>query len=240
MRHKESLRKKNKVKKLQKMNEAAWLCGTLFCALGVALCTKANFGLSMIAAPAYIIHIFMENFLPWYSQGTSEYIWQAALLIIMCIIVMRFRVKYLLTFACAVIFGLAVDGFLWLLGGGAPFDIMWVRIVAFVLGETITAVAIACNFRTSLPLPVYELVVSEISKRYNVGINKVKQANDIIMLAVSLILAFALNRSFDGIGVGTVVITLVNAPLIAAFGKLLDKLCDFAPRFPKFANLTKL
>lgn len=228
------------MKKLQKMNEAAWLCGVIFCALGVALCTKANFGLSMIAAPAYIIHKFMEAFLPWYSQGTSEYIWQTVLLVIMCIIVKRFKPKYLLTFACAVIFGLAVDVCLFLLGGGAPYESMIVRIIAFAIGEVITAVAIACYFRTSLPLCVYELVVSEISKKYNIEVGKVKQANDIIMLVISIAFALLLTRSFTGIGIGTVVITLVNAPLISFFGKVLDKLCDFSPRFPKLVEFTKL
>ena len=221
------------MKKLQKMNEAAWLLGVLLCALGVALATKANFGLSMIAAPPYIIHIFMENFFPWYSQGTSEYIWQGVLLLAMCIIVRRFRVKYLLTFVCAVIFGLAVDGFLWLLGGSAVYATLAARIIAFIVSEIITAVAIACYFRTDLPLPVYELVVSEIAKCYSLNMNKVKQANDLIMLALSLILAFVLNRSFAGIGIGTIIITLVNASLIALAGKILDTYCDFSPRFPR-------
>lgn len=221
------------MKKLQKMNEAAWLFGVLLCAFGVALATKANLGLSMIAAPPYIIHIFMENFFPWYSQGTSEYIWQGVLLLAMCIIVRRFRVKYLLTFVCAVIFGLAVDGFLWLLGGSAVYATLAARIIAFIVSEIITAVAIACYFRTDLPLPVYELVVSEIAKCYSLNMNKVKQANDLIMLALSLILAFVLNRSFAGIGIGTIIITLVNASLIALAGKILDTYCDFSPRFPR-------
>ena len=221
------------MKKLQKMNEAAWLLGVLLCALGVALATKANFGLSMIAAPPYIIHIFMENFFPWYSQGTSEYIWQGVLLLVMCIIVRRFRVKYLLTFACAVIFGLAVDGFLWLLGGSAAYATLAARIAAFCISEVITAVAIACYFRTDLPLPVYELVVSEIAKCYSLNMNKVKQVNDILMLALSVVLALILNRSFAGIGIGTIIITLVNASLIALAGKILDRYCDFSPRFPR-------
>lgn len=226
--------------KIKKMNEVAWLCGTLCCAFGVALCTKADFGLSMIAAPAYIIHIFMQEFFSWYSQGTSEYIWQTFLLVALCFIVRKFKVKYLLTFACAIIFGFAVDGFLFLLGGGAPYEEMWVRILAFTFGELITAFAIACNFRTSLPLPVYELLVTEIAKRYNFPTDKVKQINDIIMLALSVALALALNQSFRGIGIGTVIITVVNAPIIMGIGKLLDKYCDFSPRFPKFVNKIKI
>lgn len=158
---------------------------------------------------------------------------QGVLLLAMCIIVRRFRVKYLLTFVCAVIFGLAVDGFLWLLGGSAAYATLAARIAAFCISEVITAVAIACYFRTDLPLPVYELVVSEIAKCYSLNMNKVKQANDLIMLALSLILAFVLNRSFAGIGIGTIIITLVNASLIALAGKILDTYCDFSPRFPR-------
>lgn len=228
------------MKKLQKMNEAAWLMGVLLCAFGVALATKADFGLSMIAAPPYILHLFMQNFLPWYSQGTSEYVWQGVLLIIMCIIVRRFKWKYLLTFACAVIFGLAVDGFLWLLGGSGAYETMWVRIVVFIASEIITAFAIACYFRTDMPLPVYELVVSEIAKCYSLQINKVKQVNDIIMLVISVLFALLLNRSFQGIGIGTIIITLVNASLIALAGKLMDKFIDFSPRFPKFIEKIKV
>ena len=221
------------MKKLQKMNEIAWACGVLLCAFGVALATKANLGLSMIAAPPYILHIFMDNFFPWYSQGTSEYIWQGVLLIVMCIIVRRFRVKYLLTFGCAVIFGLAVDGFLWLLGGSAAYATLAARIIAFIISEIITAIAIACYFRTDMPLPVYELVVSEIAKCYSLNMNKVKQVNDILMLALSVVLALILNRSFAGIGIGTIIITLVNASLIALAGKIMDTYCDFSPRFPQ-------
>lgn len=228
------------MKKLQKMNEAAWLCGVLFCAFGVALATKASFGLSMIAAPPYILHLFMEKFFPWFTQGTAEYVWQGVLLIILCIIVRRFKVKYLLTFGCALLFGFAVDGFLWILGGSGTYETMAARIIAFVISELVTAFAIACYFRTDMPLPVYELVVAEIAKCFGLPINKVKQGNDIIMLVLSVVLALGLNHSFKGIGIGTVIITLVNASLIALAGKIMDKYIDFSPRFPKFIEKIKV
>ena len=228
------------MKKITKMNETAWLLGVLCCAFGVALATKANFGLSMIAAPPYIIHLFFKNIFPWYTQGTSEYIWQGVLLVILCVIVRRFKVKYLLTFASGVIFGIVLDGFLCLLGGGGAYETLFARLVAFVLSEIITAFAIACYFRTDMPLPVYELVVSEISKCYKIGINKVKQTNDIIMLILSVLFALLLNHSFAGIGIGTVVITLINASLIALMGKLLDRYFEFSPRFPKLIEHVKV
>ena len=52
------------MKKISRMNEIAWVIGIAGCALGVCLCTKANFGLSMIAAPPYIFHIALRDRLP--------------------------------------------------------------------------------------------------------------------------------------------------------------------------------
>lgn len=96
-------------KKIRKMNEISWLLGIVLCTLGVCLCTKANFGLSMIAAPPYIIHLRMVKLFPWYSQGTSEYLWQGILLIVLCIAVRRFRVRYLFSFLTAFLSGNMLD-----------------------------------------------------------------------------------------------------------------------------------
>ncbi len=224
------------MKKIGKINELAWVLGIIFCSLGVCLCTKANFGLSMIAAPPYIIHLKMVQLFPWYSQGTSEYIWQGILLVIMCLIIRRFKFRYLLSFAAAVIFGIAVDAWLRIFGGNAAYENMAVRIIAFLLGESVTALAIAFYFRTDMPLQMYELIVVEIAAKFGLDKNKAKLGNDIIMLALSVILALGLNHSFKGIGVGTIVITAVNAKLIAIFGNVLDRFFTFEPRFEKFTK----
>ena len=221
------------MKKIPKMNEAAWVLGVLLCTLGIALCTKASFGLSMIAAPPYIIHVKMIQFFPWYTQGTSEYIFQGLLLILICVICQRFRVKYLFSFVTAVVSGLTLDLWFLILGGNAPLSSMPARIVFFIFGELLTTAAIALYFRTSLPLQVYELLVTEVSSKFNIDVNKMKMINDVSYLVLSCALAFILTRSFTGIGIGTVVITLVNAPLITFFGKILDKFFTFDSLFEK-------
>lgn len=228
------------MKKITKMNEAAWVLGIIFCSLGVALCTKANFGLSMIAAMPYIIHIKMISFFSWYSQGTSEYIWQGILLVIMCLSVRKFKIKYLLSFAAAVIFGFAVDMWLGILGGNGAYESMAVRVIAFIIGESVTALAVAFYFRTDMPLQMYELFVVEIADTYKLDRNKVKFCNDAAMLILSVAAALLLNKSFAGLGVGTVIITLVNAYLIKKFGELLDKIFVFDARFDKFIKAVSL
>ena len=210
--------------KSNRRNILFWLAGLILCALGLSLCTKSALGLSMIGAIPYILHLWLRDAFPWFTQGVAEYVWEAALLLIMCLIVRRFRAKYLLSFGTAVLSGLCIDGWLMMLGGNGAYESMAVRVIAFAAGVIITALAIACFFRTSLPLQVYELTVTEIADRYGKDKNKVKMGFDLSMLALAVALALLLTGGLNGVGAGTVIITLVNAPLIALFGKLLDKL----------------
>lgn len=219
------------MKRIGKMNEVAWVLGIVLCALGVCLATKADFGLSMIAAPAYILHVGLVKVFPWYSQGTSEYVFQGVLLILLCIGIRRFKLRYLLSFVTAILFGIVLDGWFWVFGGNGAYEALELRIVAFVVGELFTGLAIAFFFRTKLPLQIYELVVTEVADRYKRKTSTVKQAYDITSLGLSLLLAFFVNRSFAGIGIGTIVLTIVNAPLIALFGKLLDRFFTFESLF---------
>ena len=227
------------MKKLKKLIDAGWGLGILLCALGVALCTKADFGLSMIAAPSYILQIRISAFWPWYSRGMSEYVWQGVLLIVLCIVMRGFKFRYLFSFFAAVLFGYALDGWLFVLGGGAAFSALWMRICALILGELITALAIAFYFRTDMPIQIYDLLVKEIARSRGIAIDRVKRVNDLVMLVMSVSLALLLNHSLQGVGVGTVLITLVNAPLIAAAGRLLDRVCSFEPRFPRLIAALK-
>ena len=228
-----------RTRKIGGMNEAAWVVGIVVCALGVALCTKADFGLSMIAAPPFILHYALRGLFPWFTQGTAEYVWQGVLLLLMCAAVQRFRWRYLLSFGTAVIAGLAIDGWLLLLGGNAPYESTLVRIVAFIAGELLTALAIAFVFRTSLPIQIYELLVREIADRFGFDVNRVKQVNDAAMLILSAAMSFLLTGGFNGFGVGTILITVINAPLIALFGRLLDRFFTFEPRFPKLSAVLR-
>ncbi len=215
------------MKKISHMKKPAWVLGVLFCTLGIALCTKAGLGLSMIAAPPYIIHVKLSQYFPFYTQGMSEYVFQFILLVVTGLLCRTFRPKWLLSFVTAVISGFALDGWFLLFGGYGVAQGMAVRVALFVFGELFTALAIAFYFRTDLPQQVYELLVAEVSARYNLNRDKVKMVNDISYLVLSVALALILNRSLQGVGIGTVVITLVNAPLIALLGKIIDKFFIF-------------
>ena len=82
----------------------------------------------------------------------------------------------------------------------------------------------------------YELIVKELTEKTGADMHKVKWIYDISSLAVAilLMLLFFHRFSFDQIGVGTLLVTVLNTPLIAMFGKLLDRFVSFDPAFPKF------
>ena len=213
------------MKDLTKRDVLHWILGTLLCTLGVCLTTKADFGLSMIAAVPYTLHVGFRDAIAWFSQGTAEYLFQAFLLIFTCFLVWRFRWKFLLSFATAFICGLCIDGWLLILGGNAPYESLGLRIAVFFIGVLLMAAATALYFRSKLPLQVYELTVAEISDRFNWKLEVVKSLFDILMLVLAVVLSVMLTGSVFGAGVGwgTLVITFCNAPLIKLFGSFYDK-----------------
>lgn len=236
------------IKKINRASELLWLFGILFVALGVAICNKASLGVSMIAAPAFIIAEAISPILPFFSVGVVEYVFQGALLLLLCLVVRRFRVRYLFAFAVAVIYGYVLNLFILVVGDAQP-DSVAMRWLLLVIGDFVTAFGVACFFRTYMPLQVYELFVSEIADRFGFDIGRVKWAFDLSLLALSLILAVSLfgglseidtdtllYASYHSIGLGTVFTTLINSPIITVMGRLIDKIFVPTPLLPKLRD----
>ncbi|MBQ7380897.1 MAG: hypothetical protein IJW69_02305 [Clostridia bacterium] len=240
------------MRKLEKGSELLWLFGIVFVALGVAICSKADLGVSMIAAPAFVISEAIAPLWRGFSVGVVEYIIQGLMLLLLCLVIRRFNWRYLLAFAVAVIYGYVLDLFLWLMSGVA-FDAVWLRWVMLIVGDAVTAFGVACFFRTYMPLQVYELFVSELARRFRLNINKTKWGFDLSLLLVSLVLAFTLFgdvREFDfstvwytgfhSIGLGTLVTTAINSPIITLMGKLVDRFFGTEPAFPRLERVLTL
>ena len=233
------------MKKINKSAELLWLFGILFVALGVSICSKADLGVSMIAAPAFVLQEAIFPHLPWISVGVAEYMIQGLLLIMLCLIVRRFDWRFLLAFAVAVLYGYVLDLFLLLLGG-LTVESIPLRYLMLLLGDCITAFGVACFFRTYMPLQVYELFVAEIGTVFRININKVKLCFDLSLLVISIVLALSLFdirgfdwsaigcKSYHSIGLGTLITTLINSPIIALMSRLVDRFFDPAPLLPRF------
>lgn len=239
------------LKKREKSAELLWVLGTVFVALGVSICSKANLGVSMVAAPAFVVSEALAGLWSGFSVGVTEYIIQGLLLVVMCLVVRNFNLKYLLAFAVSVIYGYTLNLFIWLLGP-LSFGAVWLRWVMLIVGDLITAFGVACFFRTYMPLQVYELFVAEIAGKFKISIAKIKSGFDISLLIVSVLLAFALfgdagefnwqeigYKSFHSIGLGTILTTAINTPFITFMGRIIDKFFGSKPKFEKLHLMLK-
>ena len=63
--------------------ELAYPIALLLLALGTALTAYGGFGISMVVAPAYILHLRVSELLPFFSFGVAEYTLQAVILLLL-------------------------------------------------------------------------------------------------------------------------------------------------------------
>lgn len=209
-----------------------FVLGTLILPFSVALCQKSDLGLSMIAAPTYII----SEKVSFLSFGQTEYLFQALIFTIMCIIVKKFKLIYLTSFLSALIYGTILDVCVFLINAQQPAEFMWQRVLLFVVGELLTALSIAFFMNTYLPPCVYDYLVRTVSQNKGFDLRKTKLINDFSYLALGTILSLVLFKGFKGVTWGTLVIAVVNGNLIGMFSNILSKHIDFYNRFPKLAT----
>lgn len=226
---------------IKKSAEFNWLLGLLFVALGTAICEKANLGISMIAAPAFIIHEAVSKVTDVLAVGHIEYMVQFVILLLTCAICKKFDWKYIFSFLTAVIYGLILN--MWMaIFSNVTFNELWLRWIMFFVGNTCVCIGVALFFRTYMPHEAYELIVTEITKTYKFKATNVKWVYDIASLVVSLILALSLfgdvttfewgkiyEQSFHFIGLGTIIAAFISAPIINLFGKLFEYIFGTEP-----------
>ena len=213
--------------------ELAYVLGILLLALGTALMEKAGFGVSMVVAPAYLLHLKISQTVPSYTFGTSEYVFQAVLLILLFVVLRRFRVSYLFSFVTAVIFGFTLDRMISLLAP-LPGDTFIRRALFYVSGVIICAAGISFLFHTYIAPEAYELFVKEVSAVYGFDINRTKTVYDCCSCFFAVILSFLFFGfgHFEGVKAGTILCALINGPIIGLISRRLESVFVFEDRLP--------
>lgn len=213
--------------------ELAYVFALVILTLGVAFVKHADFGLSMVVAPAYLLSCALQPVLPFFTFGMAEYTLQAVLLIGMMIAIRRFRVSYLFSFVTAVLYGLLLDAVLIPIGL-LPTSALWMRFVWFFIGQVFTALGVSLFFHTYIAPEVYELVVMEFSKKWHWQLHRCKLVYDCVSCAVAVLMSFAIYGLWhlEGVGLGTIWIALTNGFLIGVFSKLLEAHWEFRDKLP--------
>ena len=208
--------------------EFAYAAGIVLLALGTALMERADCGMSMVVAPAYIVHLKLVQFLPWFSFGVAEFALQGLLLVALSLWMGRFRISCLFSFATAVFYGAVLDLCI-SLAALLPGTGTAARLVCYVLGLLLCAAGVALLFHSYIPPEVYELVVKEVACRRKWDVGRVKTVYDCISCALGVALSFAFFGwgRFEGVKAGTILCALVNGWLIGRIDRGLSAAFDF-------------
>lgn len=230
------------MKKFRIYSEIAHFTALALMALSVAMTASADFGVSMIVAPAYIFSLKFD----FLTFGQSEYVIQALLFVVFCILVKRVKLSYFISFLTTLIYGAMLD--FWRLvipilnpAVTPPGSMqLWLRIVLFGVGVTATSFTVALFFRSYIHPQVYDFFVKGICAHFKLNRDRFKIIFDFSCLAIACLLTLVFFSSFNGVGIGTLIMTCFNGILIGAFGRLLDRYFIFIPIFPKFEKLLSL
>jgi len=216
------------VNKKKFWSEIAYVVGIIILAFGTALTERAEFGMSMVVAPAYLVHLKVSQYIPWFSFGMAEYCLQAILLIALSFAMKRFKRMYLFSFVTAVYYGLVLDLMLYLVGM-IPLGGTIGRILFFIVGVLNCSLGVALLFNTYIAPEAYELVVKEVSAQYKKDINKTKIVYDCTSCIVAVVMSFIMFGfgHFEGVKYGTIICALVNGVLIGMFSKALNNVFEF-------------
>ena len=202
--------------------ELAYFFGIVVLAFGTALMEKADFGMSMVVAPAYLIHLKVSEYVPFFSFGMSEYVFQAVLLVLLSFVMRKFKKSYILSFATAFLYGIVLDIAINLVALFPYSGILW-QIIFYITGLIICAIGVALLLHTYFPPEAYELVVKELSQKFNVTVGKTKTIYDCCSCVFAIALSLCFFNSFVGVKWGTIVCAIINGWLIGKIGGFLEK-----------------
>lgn len=212
--------------------ELSYVLGLIIMAFAAAFTEKADFGMSMVVAPAYILHLKVSQFLPWFTFGVAEYCFQGLLVLLTVIIMRRFKRAYLFSFVTAVLYGTLLDLAMNIIAP-LPESAFAIRVLWYTVGSVFCSLAVSLFFHTYISPEAYELIVKELSAKLSFDINKVKTAYDCLSTVLGIVMSFAFFGFgvFEGVKLGTVICALVNGFLIGRFTKLLEQRFVFENRF---------
>ena len=212
--------------------ELSYVLGLVIMAFAAAFTEKADFGMSMVVAPAYILHLKISEIWPWFSFGVAEYVFQGLLVIATVLVMRKFKLSYLFSFVTAVIYGTLLDLAMGIIAP-LPDSGFAMRVVWYCLGTVFCSFAVSLFFHTYISPEAYELIVKELSRKFNRNINKVKTAYDCFSVVLGIVLSFSFFGFgvFEGVKLGTVICAFLNGLLIGKFSNALERRFDFKNKF---------
>lgn len=189
--------------------EALHLGGLLLVGLGTVLMAMSKLGISVASSITYVLW----QIWPQLSWGTWTYGFQTVLVLLLIILLRRFKWAYAISYAVALAFSILIDLFNRALSV-LPVDGLLLRSLSFGSGLLVLQIGVALMVFSSLPLMPLDLFVRELAQAKGIPFGRAKWVNDLSYIVIAALLMVFMLREWIGIGVGTLLAAVVNGPAI--------------------------
>lgn len=219
--------------------EPAFLVSNLIMGLGVAMLAAADLGMSMTGAPAYLLSLRF----PALSFGTWELFIQLLLILLTFAVIGTVKMKLFLSLLSGSVYAVFLD--LWravipalnpAVTAAGDFHPA-VRVALFLSGVALVMFSVAVFFRCYVYPQSYDLFVRELCKKYRISKSKAKTGFDCSFLLLGITLSLLFFSRLQGIGIGTVAMSLCGGSILGLFDRWLSKVSFFQPLFLKAVKL---
>ena len=193
------------------------LIGLIVTALGLAVCVRADLGISPITTLAYALN----RAFPALSLGTYVFFQHVVFFILTLALLRRdFKPFQLLQLPCSFVFGYFVDVWEMLLRR-LTLNTYPSRIILLLVGCVIVALGFSLVYTSHVALEANTAFLNALSLRTGKPYGTLKTITDVIIVIMAAAIGLIFLRTVVGIREGTVIAALIVGPIAGFFNKRL-------------------
>ena len=193
------------------------LIGLIVTALGLAVCVRADLGISPITTLAYALN----RAFPALSLGTYVFFQHVVFFILTVALLRReFKPFQILQLPCSFVFGYFVDVWEMLLRR-LTLNAYPSRIILLLVGCVIVALGFSLVYTSHVALEANTAFLNALSLRTGKPYGTLKTITDVIIVIMAAAIGLIFLRTVVGIREGTVIAALIVGPIAGFFNKKL-------------------
>ena len=199
------------------------LIGLTVTALGLAVCVRADLGISPITTLAFALN----KAFPALTLGTYVF-FQHIVFFILTVALLRkdFKPFQLLQLPCSFLFGYFVD-FWELLLRNLTLSGYAARVFLLLVGCVIVGLGFSLSYTSRVALEANTAFLNAFSLRSGKPYSTLKTLTDVLIVAMAAIVGLIFLHTIVGIREGTVIAALIIGPIAGFFNRLLTGLERF-------------
>lgn len=199
------------------------IIGLIVTALGLAVCVRADLGISPITTLAFALN----KAFPALTLGTYVFL-QHVVFFILTVALLRkdFKRFQLLQLPCSFLFGYFVD-FWELLLRNLSLSGYIPHILLLLVGCVIVALGFSMSYTSRVALEANTAFLNALSLRTGKPYSTLKTLTDVLIVVMAAVVALLALRTIVGIREGTVIAALIIGPIAGFFNRRLAGLEAF-------------